>query len=631
LFNPEGIARVSKPKEHSNKSAATTNREQYLQRFWKDAVGFWGPHGTRLSWLLSGLILLIIFLNLIATYGMNVWTRSIFDALQSSDSRGVLFLSMIYLPLLAACVVLGVTNVYARMTIQRRWREWLNNRLVDRWLKNGNYYQLNCAGSAAKNPECRIADDVRIATEAPIDFAAGIITSVLSAVTFIAVLWTLGGGLTLHLGEMGITIPGFLVFAAVIYAVFASAFTVFIGRRFIKVSESKNQAEAEYRYALTRLRENGESVALLRGENEERNSVDSSFKTVLSAWRDICTQFMRTAIVAQTSGYVAPILPIILCAPKFLEGSMTLGAVMQAASAFTIVQGAFNWLVDNFPRLADWTASARRIASLQASLDRLEHTKSDSERRISRGEGKDAALRLRNLSIRLDDRTTLVVGAELVIMPGEKVLITGDSGAGKSTLVRTVAGLWPWGEGRIEMRSGAKLSLVPQHAYLPAGTLRRALNYPETVDFRSEEEVTNVLNKVGLGHLAERLDQVGSWGQTLSGGEKQRLAFARIFLHRPDVIVLDEATAALDSQSENRLMELLCRELQDATIVSIGHRSELEAFHSRKIIVKRGLEGAKIVSDTNLHQDLIVPIKRSRMAISFLWNSARLTRQSNAA
>jgi putative ATP-binding cassette transporter len=631
LFNPEGIARVSKPKEHSNKSAATTNREQYLQRFWKDAVGFWGPHGTRLSWLLSGLILLIIFLNLIATYGMNVWTRSIFDALQSSDSRGVLFLSMIYLPLLAACVVLGVTNVYARMTIQRRWREWLNNRLVDRWLKNGNYYQLNCAGSAAKNPECRIADDVRIATEAPIDFAAGIITSVLSAVTFIAVLWTLGGGLTLHLGEMGITIPGFLVFAAVIYAVFASAFTVFIGRRFIKVSESKNQAEAEYRYALTRLRENGESVALLRGENEERNSVDSSFKTVLSAWRDICTQFMRTAIVAQTSGYVAPILPIILCAPKFLEGSMTLGAVMQAASAFTIVQGAFNWLVDNFPRLADWTASARRIASLQASLDGLEHTKSDSERRISRGEGKDAALRLRNLSIRLDDRMTLVVGAELVIMPGEKVLITGDSGAGKSTLVRTVAGLWPWGKGRIEMRSGAKLSLVPQHAYVPAGTLRRALSYPETVDLRSEEEVTNVLNKVGLGHLAERLDQVGSWGQTLSGGEKQRLAFARIFLHRPDVIVLDEATAALDSQSENRLMELLCRELQEATIVSIGHRSELEAFHSRKIIVKRGLEGAKIVSDTNLHQNLIVPIKRSRMAISFLWNSARLTRHSNAA
>ena len=622
---------MTKQIEQPDEGVNALKRQYPLQRFWNNAVGFWGPLGAPLSWVLSALILFIIILSLIATYSMNVWTRAIFDALQNSDSRGVLFLSMVYLPLLAGCVLLSVTNVYARMTIQRRWREWLNNNLVDRWLKNGNHYQLNHVGDAAKNPECRIADDVRIATEAPVDFAAGIVTSVLSAATFIAVLWTLGGGLTVHLGGIVVTIPGFLVFAAVIYAVFASGFTVFIGRRFIRASESKNQAEAEYRYALTRLRENGESIALLRGENEERNSVDASFKTVLSAWRDICMQFMRTTIVAQTSGYIAPILPIILCAPKFLDGSMTLGAVMQAASAFTIVQGAFNWLVDNFPRLADWTASARRIASLQSSLDGLEHRKSDNRCRISRGEGEDAALRLRNVSVRLDDRTALVVGTEVVIMPGEKVLITGDSGAGKSTLVRTLAGLWPWGEGHIETRSGAKMSLVPQHAYVPDGSLRRAVNYPHAVHIRSEEEVNNVLNKVGLGHLVERLDEVGSWGQTLSGGEKQRLAFARIFLHRPDVLVLDEATAALDSQSGNRLMELLCRELKEATIVSIGHRSELEPFHSRKIILKRDFEGARIVSDDFLTPKPILPIKRSRMEISFLWNSTRLTRHSNAA
>ena len=609
---------------------STLKRQYLLQRFWNDAVVFWGPRGARLSWVLSAVILLVILLNLVATFGINVWTGAIFDALQKSDSEGVLFLSMIYLPLLAACVLLSVTNVYARMTIQRRWREWLNNCLVNRWLKNGNYYQLNFAGNAAKNPECRIADDVRIATEAPVDFVAGIITSVLSAATFIVVLWTIGGGLTLHLGGMVITIPGFLVFAAVIWAIFASGFTVFIGRRFIQVSESKNQAEAEYRYALTRLRENGESIALLRGENEERNGVDASFKSVLSAWRDICIQFMRNTIVAQTSGYVAPVLPIILCAPKFLDGSMTLGAVMQAASAFTIVQGAFSWLVDNFPRLADWTASARRIASLQLSLDVLEHAKSDDGCRISRGDGKDAALRLRNVSVRLDDRTTLVVGAA-VITPGERVLITGDSGSGKSTLVRTLAGLWPWGEGHVETRPGAKLFLVPQDAYVPAGTLRRAVNYPDPVHIRSEEEVTNVLNKVGLGHLVERLDEVGSWGQTLSGGEKQRLAFARIFLHRPDVILLDEATAALDSQSGNRLMELLCRERKEATIVSTGHRSELEQFHSRKIVLKRCLEGAKIVSDVYLIPKSILPIKQSRTAISFVWNSARLTRHSYGA
>ena len=335
---------------------------------------------------------------------------------------------MIYLPLLAAGVFLSVTNVYARMTVQRQWREWLNNHLVNRWLNNGNYYQLNFASGAVKNPECRIAEDVRVATELPVDFVAGMMTAVLSAATFIVVLWTIGGALTVQLGGMPLTIPGYLVVAAVIYAALASGSMAFIGRRFINVSENKNQAEAEYRYVLTRLRENGESIALLRGEGEERRGVDKSFKVVLSAWRDTCIQLMRTTIVSQTSGYVAPILPIILCAPKFLDGSMTLGAVMQVASAFTIVQGAFSWLVDNFPRLADWTASARRIAALQLSLDELEQAEIGNGSRISRGEGKSAALRLRNVSVKFGDRTALFVGAEVAIMPGEKVLITGEFG-----------------------------------------------------------------------------------------------------------------------------------------------------------------------------------------------------------
>jgi putative ATP-binding cassette transporter len=213
-------------------------------------------------------------------------------------------------------------------------------------------------------------------------------------------------------------------------------------------------------------------------------------------------------------------------------------------------------------------------------------------------------------------------------MPGEKVLITGASGSGKSTLVRTLAGLWPWGEGHIDTRLGAKLFLVPQQIYVPAGTLRGAVNYPAAVDIHSKDEVNKVLEKVGLGHLAERLDEVGTWGQTLSGGEKQRLAFARIFLHRPDVIVLDEATAALDSESSNQLMELLCVDLKEATIVSIGHRAELESFHSRKIILTRDFEGARIVSDHYLIPARTLPIKRSRMAISFPCSSARLTQHS---
>src|SRR6266550_3957357 len=295
------------------------------------------------------------------------------------------------------------------------------------------------------------------------------ITAVLSATTFIVILWTISGTLTIHFSGTAITIPGFLVVAAVIYAVAASGSMVLIGRRFIAVSGNKNQAEAEYRYVLTRLRENGESIALLQGEDEERNGVDKSLKMVLRAWRDICIQTMRTTIVSQTSSYIAPVLPIILCAPKFLDGTMTLGEVMQAASAFTIVQAAFNWLVDNYPLLADWIASARRIGSLQVALDELARSEIGRVGRINRCEGKGAGLRLRNLSVTLDDRT-LVTGAEVAIMPGEKVLVTGESGCGKSTLVRALAGLWPWGEGYIEMPRGKSSRATP---WLSASRIRR--------------------------------------------------------------------------------------------------------------------------------------------------------------
>src|SRR5262249_42270784 len=566
-----------------------------LRRFWNRAAGFWGQYGTPVPWFLSGALLFIVLLNLAASYGMNVWHRVIFDALQASDSDTVLLLSMLYVPLLAASVFLSVMQTCARMTMQRRWRAWLNNLLIDRWLKNSRHYQLNLVGGTHKNPEGRIADDVRIATEAPIDFATGATTAVLSAATFIAVLWTIGGAFTFHIHDTAITIPGFLVVAAVIYAVAATGSMFVIGRRLITVSEDKNQTEAEYRYLLTRVRENGEGIALLKGEDEERSGVAKSFKSVLRAWRDVCIQSMRTMIVSQTSGYIAPILPIILCAPKFLDNAMTLGEVMQAASAFAIVQSALNWLVENYARLADWAASARRVASLELALDALERAEIRRGVRIARGGGKDAALRLRDVSVTLDDGTAVVHRADVAIRPGEKGLVTGDSGTGKRTPPRPLAGVWPWGKGDIQIAAGGKLLVLPQRPYVPTGTLRRAVTYPDPAHSRSMAETAKVLEKVELGHLAERLDEEGPWDQILSGGEKQRLGFARLFLHRPDIIVLDEATAALDSRSQDRLMGLLSREFPDATVISIGHRPELAAFHQRKIVLERSRKGAKLV------------------------------------
>jgi putative ATP-binding cassette transporter len=545
--------------------------------------------------------LLIIACLLGTAYAMNAWNRAMFDGLQNRDAAAVAKLSMLYFAILAASVLLSVFQVHARMALQRRWRAWLTNAIVDRWLAHGRYYQLNLLRGDHANPEYRIADDVRIATESPVDFVSGVTQALLSAAMFIVVLWSIGGALDVSVGGLHLHIPGFLVIAALVYAVLASGSMLLIGRRFVHASENKNQAEAEYRYVITRLRENGESIALIRGEEEERTGLDRALRKVLVGWAEIARQNMKTTIVSQTSNYIAPVLPIILCAPKFLDQSMSLGEVMQAASAFTIVQGAFNWLVDNYPKMADWTASARRVAALLAALDALEEAEeNEGVGRIAiNREGSGPALRLQDLSVRLNDGTAVVDDTDVSIAPGERVLIAGASGSGKSTLVRAIAGLWPWGGGSIEVKKGAKMFLLPQRPYVPIGTLRRAATYPDAPDSRSVEQVAAAFKQVGLEGLIDRLDEEGPWDQTLSGGEKQRLAFARILLHDPDIVVLDEATAALDPSSQNALMDLLV-ERPSLTLLSVGHRPELEPFHTRKITLERRAGGAKLVRDVEL-------------------------------
>jgi putative ATP-binding cassette transporter len=281
---------------------------------------------------------------------------------------------------------------------------------------------------------------------------------------------------------------------------------------------------------------------------------------------------------------------------------MSLGQVMQAASAFTIVQSAFGWLVDNYPRLADWNACARRIASLMMSLDGLERAEQgDGLGRIKRGEtSNETMLELKDLSVTLDDGTAVVGETEVAIEPGERLLVAGESGTGKSTLVRAIAGLWPWGEGSVNFHPDRRLFMLPQRPYVPSGSLRRAVAYPGAEHDWTVEEIGEALHKVGLDHLKEKIEEEAPWDQTLSGGEKQRLAFARLLLHSPDIVVLDEATSALDEKSQDKMMQMVTDELPKATIVSVAHRVELEAFHSRKIVLERRKGGAKLVSDIDL-------------------------------
>lgn len=588
--------------EWTEEEAEQARKDYLLTRFWISARGFWGKGGDRLAWIFTIGLLILIVANVGFQYGINVWNRAIFDAIEKKDSATVFYLSAVFFPLAIGSVLLGVAQVFSRMGIQRRWRAWLTNSVVSRWLASGRYYQLNLVGGDHKNPEYRIAEDLRIATDSPVDFMAGVTSAFLSAATFIVVLWTIGGALTVTVGGSSITIPGFLVIAAVVYAAIASGSIMTIGSRFVQVSEDKNQAEAEYRYALTRVRENGESIALLGGEEEERDGIDKTFTKVLRQWARLAGQHMRTTLVSQGSSLIAPVVPLLLCAPKFLDGSMTLGQVMQAASAFTIVQTAFGWLVDNYPRLADWNACARRIASLMMSLDALERAeRGDGIGRIKRGDTEGSAmLSLNDLSVTLDDGTAVVGETEVVVEPGERLLVAGESGTGKSTLVRAIAGLWPWGGGSVNFHPDRRLFMLPQKPYIPSGTLRRAIAYPGAAEDWTVGQMGEALHKVGLDHLKEKIEEDAPWDQTLSGGEKQRLAFARLLLHNPDIVVLDEATSALDEKSQDKMMDIVIKELPKATIVSVAHRVELEAFHSRKIVLERRKGGAKLVSDIDL-------------------------------
>jgi putative ATP-binding cassette transporter len=602
-------------------------RRYLLARFWEAALGFWRRGGGRTAWLLTFAVIVLSLVNVGLQYRMNVWHRVMFDALDRRDSDGVLYQTLIFFPLIIGIVGLAAAATYAKLTLQRSWRDWLNAHVLDQWLTGGRHYLLNLVPGDHSNPEYRMADDLRLSVEAPVEFAIGVFSALVSALTFIGVLWFIGGELVIPLGGTTFSIPGFLVIAAFIYALVASGSMTVIARGFVVGAENKNQAEAEYRYALTRLRENGESIAMLGGETEERAGLDKAFTTVRERWRELMMHYIRTTIVGQTSSNLAPIIPVLLCAPKYVNGTMTLGEVMQAASAFVIVQTAFNWLVENYPRLADWTASARRLASLFLSMDRLERAeREETIGRIVRKPAEDGALRLRNLSVTLNDGSAVVDEADVAITPGEKVLVVGESGTGKSTLVRAIAGLWPWGEGEILMKFEG-LFLMPQQPYVPLGNLRRAVTYPLSPEEVDDALVRKTIEEVGLGHFLDRLDEETDWKHVLSGGEKQRLAFARVLIQGPEIIVMDEATAALDSLSQEHLMRLLLERLPEATIVSVGHRAELEAFHTRKLVLEYHPEGARLVGDEPLKRTF----GRSARFLSRLRTQERAPKSPKAA
>jgi vitamin B12/bleomycin/antimicrobial peptide transport system ATP-binding/permease protein len=599
----------------SNASGADVGRDSSTWLFIQRSSGFWTEPGKHKAWFWTIGALALVFANLVVNVGINRWNKWFFDALEKRDATQLLELVATIAILVIVGAGFAVAMVRCRMTLQIAWREWLTGELLARWLSEQRYYRLAVTDEEQINPEYRIADDLRLASEPVVEFALGFINALLAAVTFVGILFWVGGSLTVTVGSVSVWIPGYLAFAALLYAAMVSGLTYFIGHPLVGRVAAKNESEAQFRYELTRVRENAESIALIKGADDERKQLTETFSELVARWLSVIRQHSHLTWLLNSNAFFAPIFPVLLATPKYLAGELTLGSVMQIAAAFTAVLTALNWFADNFIRLAEWSASAKRVDELYIALDEMDEDAA-REAAIVVENTSTNAIQITDLSIVHRDGRVVIDDADITVQPGERVLLGGESGSGKSTLIRAIAGLWPWGEGRILLPAGAKLAFVPQRPYIPLGTLHDAMAYPVEGRLLQDDRARAVLKDVGLGYLADKLDDEDvRWDQTLSGGERQRIAFARLLIDEPNIIIMDEATAALDIDSEFRLLTLLFERLPNATIFSVGHRPGLQELHSRLLTLQRRPTGGRIVQTKTRDRDAWKRLKGAAVRI----------------
>ncbi len=568
-----------------NEELDDSARSRRSQRFLTLSLGFWRGGTRALALGLTAAVLLFMFANLATSIAVNRWNKFFFDALERKDTDTVFLAIGIVVILALFSAAFSVGLLHARMRLQVRWRQWLTRTVIGRWLANRHFYQLTIVNTEANNPEARIAEDGRIAIELLVDFSLGVLNALLAAISFISILWFVGGSLTVA----GFTIPGYMVFACIIYSTITTSGVFVLGRLLVQRVEDKAAGEAQFRYELTRIKENAENIALIGGDESEREQLDKTFSDLARRWFEVIVWQGRIMWLNGATLVLAPVVPLLLGAPKYLSGDMTLGSLMQAATAFAQVQIALNWLADNALRLADWFASSHRVTQLSDAIDRLEASLGPvgEGETVKLGSSPDRSVHLHHLSIALYDGKVMIDGAEAIIAPGEKVLLKGDSGVGKSSLIRAMAGLWPWGSGEILRPDDAYTAFMPQRAYFPLGTLRNALLYPHPDHEVSEDKISDMLARCGLEHLIPRIDETQQWNSLLSGGEQQRLAFARVLIHPPDILIMDEPTSSLDELSQFRMMEYMRDLLPDTMVIHAGHRPGLERFHDRQINLVR--------------------------------------------
>src|SRR6516225_9790119 len=555
--------------------------------FGRFAGGFWRGASAVRAWTLTLGLALFLILSTAATVALNQWNRWFFDSLESRDVEGLTHAVFVFALIIIAMAAVGV--VLTRETLQVDWRAWIVRHLVDRWLSRQRFYHLNVTGKEPPNPEYRISDDTRWATEPLVDLGIGLVLAVIGAAAFISILWTVGGSFTLELGSRGpVTIPAYMVLVALAYGLLASGLMLWVGAPLVGLVGRKNEAEGYFRFAMMRIRDNAESVALMNGARYEQAVLGRFYDTVVARWMAIVWQHGHLTWITNASGPMIPIVPLLFAAPKYISGDLSLGQVTQLAAAFVQVQIAISWVVDNYNRVAEWYASARRVMDIVNACEAIDpEIEATAPAPARPAPGRGAVVRLSDFEIGDGSGRPLLSGEDLAARPGEAVHVHGDSSTGKSTLVRVFAGLWPVVRGDLTLPDRSEVMIAPQKSYLPLGSLRGALLYPDPALKMPDELLKSALETMDLAALGGRLDEVARWDQVLSNGERQRLAMARLLIHRPSVVILDDALSALEEVAQSALIARLRMEHPEATVVSLAQRPAPPGGHDRQLMLQR--------------------------------------------
>jgi putative ATP-binding cassette transporter len=538
-----------------------------------------------------GLLLLaaviVIELSIVGiTVLLNTWNNVFYNALQNRDWNAFVYQLGYFCILAAAFILLAVYQLYLNQWLQIRWRRWLTATYLDHWLAGANHYRMQLLGDAADNPDQRIADDIRSFVELTLNIGLQLLNSCVTLFSFMVILWSLSAAAPLHLFGATVNIPGYLLWAALIYAVIGTAFTHLIGRPLIALNFQHQRYEADFRFNLVRVRENSEQIALLEGERAESDRLLVRFGNVVGNWYAIMSRQKKLTFFTAGFAQASVVFPFVMVSPAYFAGVIQLGGLMQTANAFGQVQGALSVFVNIYTSLAEWRAVIERLSGFDQSVAAA-RTVSTAPPVIGIQPGPAGAVALKDLAIRLPNGVPLVNSDDIAIKLGERILVNGPSGSGKSTLFRAFGGIWPFGSGTVVVPKEARVMILPQRPYFPIAPLGTAVAYPAEPGSFDAARIAEVIAAAGLPNLSARIEEEAHWNRMLSPGEQQRLGIARAILHAPDYLFLDEATASLDEPAEAMLYALLAQRLAATTIVSIGHRTTLAAFHRRRLALVR--------------------------------------------